>query len=155
MEVKLLAQMRCRTDEPLFMIFLDLKKAYDTLNRPQAMRILEKYGVGPNVLRIISRIWEGDTMVPMQSGYYGRSFHAERGVKQGDILSPLIFNIMVDAVVRNWRHIHNPEGVEDMAVFYADDGTLTGTDAEALQRALDTMTRDFKSLGLQMNAEKT
>jgi hypothetical protein len=155
LEVKLLAQMRCRTDEPLFMIFLDLKKAYDTLNRPQAMRILEKYGVGPNIRRIIQLIWEGDTMVPIQAGYYGNSFHAERGVRQGDILSPLIFNIMVDAVVRNWRHIHNPEGVEDMSVFYADDGTLTGTDAEELQRALDTMTRDFKSLGLLMNANKT
>ena len=49
METKLLAQLRSRMDEPLFMIFLDLKKAYDTLNRPQAMRILEGYGVGRNI----------------------------------------------------------------------------------------------------------
>ena len=154
MEAKLLAQMRCRLDEPLFLIFLDLKKAYDTLNRPQAMRILEKYGVGPKIRRIIQCIWDGDTMVPIQAGYYGNAFHAERGVRQGDIISPLIFNIMVDAVVRNWRHIHNPSGVEDMAVFYADDGMLSGTDAEELQRGLDTMTRDFKSLGLKMNAQK-
>jgi hypothetical protein len=155
MEVKLLAQMRCRSDEPLYLIFLDLKKAYDTLNRPQAMRILEKYGVGPKIRRIIQRIWDGDTMVPRQAGYYGRAFRAERGVKQGDILSPLIFNIMVDAVVKNWRHIHAPSNVEEMAVFYADDGCLSGTDAIELQRALDTMTRDFKSLGLEMNATKT
>lgn len=42
-----------------------------------------------------------------------------------------------------------------MAVFYADDGCLSGTDAIELQRALDTMTRDFKSLGLEMNEIKT
>ena len=76
-------------------------------------------------------------------------------MRQGDIISPLIFNIMVDAVVKKWRHLHNPNGVEDMAVFYADDGMLSGTDAEELQRGLDTTTRDFKSLGLKMNAQKT
>ena len=82
------------------MIFLDLKKVYDTLDRSQAMRILEAYGVGRNIRRIIATIWEGDTMVPRQAGYFGRPFKARRGVRQGDIVSPFIFNIMVlDAVV--------------------------------------------------------
>ena len=87
MEAKLLAQLRCRLDEPLFMIFIDLKKAYDTLDRSQAMRILEGYGVGANIRRIIATIWEGDTMVPRQAGYFGRPVKARRGMKQGDSVS--------------------------------------------------------------------
>jgi len=64
MKAKLPAQLRCRLDEPLYMIFIDLKKAYDMLDRSQAMRIQTGYGVGSNILRIIATIWEGDTMVP-------------------------------------------------------------------------------------------
>jgi len=155
MEAKLLSQLQCRSDEPLYMIFLDLKKAYDTLDRKQAMRILEAYGVGCNLRRIISKIWEGDTMVPRQAGYFGKPFRAKRGVRQGDIISPLIFNIMVDAVVRHWRHTMRPDGTQEMAVFYADDGLLTGIDPGRVQESMDMITKGFASLGLKMNALKT
>jgi exonuclease III len=153
MEAKLLAQVHCRSDDPLYMVFIDLKKAYDTLDRTQAMRILKEYGVGANLRRAIRLIWEGDTMVPRQSGYFGRAFRARRGVRQGDIMSPLIFNIMVDVVIRHWQHQH-PNSAETV-IFYADDGMLAGTDAEQLQESLDIVTKGFGSLGLKMNAEKT
>lgn len=155
MEAKLLMQLHSRSDKPLYMIFLDLKKAYDTLDRSQAMRILEGYGVGPNLRRIISKVWEGDTMVPRQSGYFGKPFRAHRGVRQGDIMSPLIFNIMVDAVVRHWRHLKQQQNTKESAVFYADDGLLTGTDAALVQDSMDIITKGFSSLGLKMNAAKT
>jgi len=70
-EAKLLAQLRGRIDEPLFMVFVDLKKASYSLDRAQAMRILAGYGVGVNIRRIINLIWQGDTMVPRQAGYLG------------------------------------------------------------------------------------
>ena len=153
METKLLMQLHCRLDRPLFMVFIDLKKAYDTLDRKEAMRILEGYGVGPNLRRIILHIWNEDTMVPRQSGYFGRPFKAKRGVKQGDIISPLIFNIMVDAVVRHWRHCSGESG--ETSLFYADDGMLAGTDPVQLQGSLDCITKGFASLGLKMNSQKT
>ena len=34
--------------------------------------------------------------------YYGEAFKGSRGVRQGDLLSPTIFNVVVDAVVRHW-----------------------------------------------------
>ena len=143
MEAKLLAQLRCRIDEPLFMVFVDLKKAYYSLDREQAMRILERYGVGANIRRIIRLIWQGDTMVPRQAGYFGKPFEARRGVRVGDTMSPTIFNIMVDAVIRNWRHEHRPDDIEELAL-------LTGTSQERVQASLDIITRGFASLGLRM-----
>ena len=152
-EAKLRMQLTMRTRTPLFMIFLDLKKAYDTLDRTQAIRILEGYGVGPRLIQIIKNIWEGDTMVTKQAGYFGRPFRAKRGVRQGDILSPMIFNIMMDAVIRYWE---SEEQEENRNVqFYADDGLLCGPEGPELQCALDFFATSFRSLGLEMNAKKT
>jgi len=70
-------------------------------------------------LRFIMKIWDGDTMVPRQSGYFGKVFKASRGVRQGDIMSPVIFNIMVDAVLRSYKQqlLGNRQGKLEYTVF--------------------------------------
>ena len=104
-------------------MLVDLKKAYYLLDRVRAMQILEGYGVGANIRHIISLIWQGDTLVPRQAGYYGKAlFKAKRGVHVGDVMSPTVFKIVVDVVVRHWKHTHSPvEFEEELALFYADD----------------------------------
>ena len=82
---------------PRYTVFLDLTKAYDTLDRPRTLEILKAYGVGPNIINIIEQTWEMDCMIPKQSGCYGKEINTSRGVRQGDIISPTVFNIVVDA----------------------------------------------------------
>ena len=149
-EAKLRMQLTERGNKPLYMVFLDLKKAYDTLDRPSTIRILRGYGVGDALIRIIENIWNGDTMVPKQAGYFGTPFRAKRGVRQGDILSPMIFNLLVDAII---CHIENL-GVKNIQ-FYADDGLLWGEDGTVVQSQLDIINTSFASFGLKMNANKT
>ena len=84
------------------MIFLDLRKAYDALDRSRCLEILEGYCVIPKSRRLLTNYWRRLTMVARAGGYYGTSFEGERGVMQGDLLSPTIFNVVVDAVVWHW-----------------------------------------------------
>ena len=84
------------------MIFLDPTKAYDTLDRSTCLDILEGYDVGPSARRLLKTYWHRLTMVARAGGYYGEVFKGARGVTQGDPLSPTIFNVVVDAVVRHW-----------------------------------------------------
>jgi hypothetical protein len=120
---------------------------------------LEGYGVGENVRRIIGKIWNGDTMVTKQAGFFGKPFRASRGVRQGDITSPFIFNIVCDAVIREWESQMNNgttrERKETRAQFYADDGLLSGENPQEVQRAMDIFTNVFTRVGLKMNATKT
>ena len=63
----------------LFCIFLDLKKAYDAIDRGRCLDILEDCGVGPWAQRLIEWFWEFWEMACRASGYYGRVFKASRG----------------------------------------------------------------------------
>ena len=67
----------------------------------QTTSLLEGYDVGPGARRLLSNYWRRLTMAARAGGYYGTAFSGERGVTQGDPLSPTLFNVVVDAVVRH------------------------------------------------------
>ena len=92
-------------EEFLYVVFLGLTKAYDALERSRSLEILKGYGVGERVRKMLREYWERTTMVARAGSYYGKGFMVGRGVTQGDPLSPTIFNVVVDAVVRHWLTI--------------------------------------------------
>ena len=83
------------------MIFLDLQKAYDALDRSRCLEILEGYGVGPQSRKLLQTYWRRLTMVDRAGGCYRTAFKGKHGVTQGDPISPTIFNVVVDTVVRH------------------------------------------------------
>ena len=64
------------------MIFLDLHKAYNALDRSRCLEIMEGYGVGPKARNLIQTYWHRLTMVARARGYYGTAFRGERVVMQ-------------------------------------------------------------------------
>ena len=151
-------------EEVLYMIFLDLTKAYDALDRSRCLEILEGYAVGPNARRLLKTYWRRLTMVARAGGYYGTAFKGERCVMQGDPLSPTIFNVVVDAVVRNWvnglvdeaeaKGETGREGRHQSAVFYADDGMVVLSDPAWIQGAFTALVGVFDRVGLRTNDER-
>ena len=109
LEAKLLHQLAAMRGEVLYVIFLDLTKAYDALDRSRSLEILKGCGVGERVRRLLTVYWERKTMVAMAGSYYRKGFKGEICVTQGDPLSPTIFNVVVDAVVRHWLQIATQE----------------------------------------------
>ena len=63
LEAKLLQQLAALREEVLYVILLDLNKAYDALDRSRCLEILEGYGVGPNSRRLLTNYWRRLTMV--------------------------------------------------------------------------------------------
>ena len=115
--------------------------------------LLEKYGIGSNIRRIIETVWRDDTMTTRQNKYYGKPFMAERRVRKGDIISPTIFNIVVDAIIRDCEQMMINQDV--FIQFYADDGFIGGLDNDKVQVMLNIMEENFKKVGLLMNNIKT
>ena len=83
---------------------------------------------------------------------------------QGEPLSPTLFNVVVDAIVRHWleglqaeKEEKDAKGGEGhfLAVFYADDGMVGATDPKWLQGAFSALVAIFDRVGLQTNVDKT
>jgi hypothetical protein len=165
-EAKLAQQLAHLEQTPFFGVFIDLKKAFDAMDRGRCLAILALHGVGPQMLRLIRNFWETATNVCRAKGNYGRPFKASRGVTQGGPLSAKLFNIIVDAVIREWMR-QMRETLDDsggyltdqiealFAIFYVDDGYIASRDAEFLQEALDILVETFKRVGLATNTKKT
>jgi hypothetical protein len=148
-------QLSCVRRKTLYQVFIDLAKAYDTLNRGRTLEILEGYGVGKRILRLLKNFWDSLLVVARQGGYHSFSFSAGRGVTQGDIPSPTIFNVVCDAIIRAWKvgvtygHITSSDGrgainEEIAAMLYADDGLLASNQPDILQGGTDYLVDLFE-----------
>ena len=104
-------------------------------------------------------------MVARAGGYYRAALQGAHGVTQGDPLSPTIFNVVVDAVVRNWVAVviasaeeqgeRGKEGRNQDSLLYADDDMVSSSDPRWLQGAIDTLVGLFDRVGLRTNVGKT
>ncbi len=160
-EAKLSQQLAWRDQCPLYEIYVDLKRAYNAIDRGRMTEILKAYEVGPNLLRL----QQNTKLVCHAGGCYWSPFNAKRGVTQGSPLSLLMFNVCVDAIVREWLYQTlgddaAREGIGDdvaqwLVAFYIDDGLVASRDPVWLQSSFDTLVGLFKCIGLFTNAAKT
>jgi hypothetical protein len=140
-EAKLTQQLAHIEQTPFYGVFIDLKKAFDAMDRERALLLLEGHGTGQNMRRLIRHIWDEATNVCRASGNYGTPFKAGRGVTQGGPLSAKLFNVVVDAVVREWlRNLREEMALESeeeeldemmetlFAIFYVDDAYIASRD---------------------------
>ncbi len=68
---------------PLYGIFIDLQKAFDSMDRGRCLEVLKGYGAGPKMLRLIKHFWDKVELACRAEGNFGRIFKALRGVTQG------------------------------------------------------------------------
>ncbi len=98
-EAKLAQQLAWMEQAPLYEVFVDLKKAYDHLDRERCLTIMARYGLGPKLLCLQAKFWDQAQLVCHTRGSCGKPFEAFQGMGP---LSSLLFNVCVDAVIREW-----------------------------------------------------
>ena len=137
----------------IYKIFLDLRKAYDSIDRRRVLRLMEKYRIGPNIRRYVAKVWESQEFVLRQAGFYGAPFQVNRGCTQGDIDSPIIFNLIIDVVIQSRENDGDYGG--SLAFFYADDGLIEYRNHKYVQSHVNCMLWLFAKMGLKANEIKT
>ncbi len=98
--VRMLQELGREKDIALFMCFIDLMKAYDTVKRGMLWRILARFGVPKKLIAIIRAFHDGmRARVRLDDGALSVWFPVKEGLRQGCVLAPLLFNIYFSAVL--------------------------------------------------------
>ena len=146
---------------PLFVSFVDLQKAYDTVQHGLLWARLEGIGVGPKMLAAIKSLYASGTLSMKVGGAAGPSLVQQNGVRQGCPLSPTLFGIFFDGLHGHLDCSLPHAGLQlgsgrwVSALVYADDVVLLSWTAAGLQDLLDSMHAFCLSLGLTISPSKT
>lgn len=158
---------------------MDLRKAYDSIPREALWRVVSAYGVEPQVVALLADLHTGTQAAVKLAGSKGEWFDISRGVRQGCVIAPLLFNIFFDCVVR-LALSEMPDGCGvDLAyqveaevlprfkgtgpstlltvatLMYADDLVLMSCDKSELELMLKTFDSVCSRMGMCVNAAKT
>ena len=84
----------------VFWAFMDLAKAYDTIDRHGMWQVLRVYGVGENLLKAVQSFYIDSSACVQVGNYVSEWYPIDVGLRQGCVMSPWLFNVYMDGVVR-------------------------------------------------------
>lgn len=136
---------------------VDVSKAFDTVAHEAIHRALEELGLPPGFLQYIRNTYARATTTLKLQDRVTAPIHLGRGVKQGDPLSPLLFNLVVDRAlgVLSEEVGYTLEGVRVNALAYADDIVLMSSTPRGLQENLKRIEYALERSGLAVNQRKS
>ena len=141
----------------VYICFIDYEKAFDRVNHEAMIECLKDVGIDDKDLRFITYMyWNQNAAVRTKSGL-SDNIKIKRGVRQGCILSPVLFNLYTDISFRSVQHLKGVVvgGVSITDSRYADDTALLAESEEELQETLKIVNNKVKELNMKMNAKKT
>lgn len=150
----------CRKMEkkPTFICFVDFQKAYDSINRRLLWDKLSDIGLKGKIIRSLKAIYNDVKCSVRINGHYSDWFSVESGVKQGCLLSPMIFNLFLNdlsnAIEQTGLGV-DIQGTRIGMLCYADDLAVMAESEEDLQHLLGVLSEWCQLNQMDINADKT
>ena len=154
--LKMIVEKNIETQKDIYACFIDYSKAFNTVNHEKMIECLKTTDIDQSDIALIANLyWEQDTKIRIGNDM-SESLKIKRGVTQGCVLSPSLFNLYTEHI---FRQIDELQGVKIGGrninnLRYADDTVLLAETEEDLQKIVDQVKRESESFGLLMNAKK-
>ena len=127
-----------KTNKGLLNVFLDLRAAYDTVDRRILWTILVKsFGMPFELVRLIRALFDHNESFLLVGSETSTGIPNLRGLPQGSALSPIIFNFFIDGLIRILDAQDKENELPSNCLFFADDGNLHTLSETKMQSLLD------------------
>jgi hypothetical protein len=141
-----------------FVAFIDFSKAYDRISRPLLWHKLQQHGISPKLLSALKSLYQEVKCCVRVNGHNTDWFKVSVGLKQGCLISPLLFNLYINDLVAEINSLNCGIPVDDEFIsllLYADDIALLAPCEDYLQRMLDRLHEWCLQWRLVVNIEKS
>lgn len=144
----------------LYVCFVDFKKAFDNIwHTGLLFKLLKQFKIGGKFYGIIKSMYRNaKTCVKLKNGIT-EVFDLKKGIKQGDTLSPYLFNMYLNDINGIFAHSKSmPPSIAGYIVgclLYADDLMIISESKSGLQHSLDNLNGYCDKWKLQLNVKKT
>jgi len=146
-------------EKKIYAFFADLKAAFDNVDRDLLWETLRKMRIRKGLIRRLERIYERTEVMVRTVEGLTEKFETRKGVRQGCVLSPLLFNVYIAGIDEEFRK-RGIGGIElgcdrIWNLAYADDIVLIARNREALEDMMGTLRNFLKGRKLELSAEKS
>ena len=144
----------------IYFCFIDYAKDFDCVDQNKLWKILKEMGISDHLTCLLRYLFAGQEAT-VKTGHGTRDwFQIGKGVCQGCILSPCLFNFYVEYIMRNVGLEEAQAGIKNTRrninnLRYADDTTLMAESEEELKSLLMKMKEESEKVGLKLNIQKT
>ena len=144
----------------IYFCFIDYARAFDCVDHQKLWKILKEMGIQDHLICLLRNLYAGHEATVRNGHGTTDWFQIGKGVSQGCILSPCLFNFYAEYIMRNtgldeaqaWIKIAR-RSINNLR--YADDTTLMAESEEELKSLLIKVKEDSEKVGLKLNIQKT
>ena len=144
----------------IYFCFIDYAKAFDCVDHNKLWKILKEIRIPDHLTCLLRNLYAGQEAT-VRTGHGTKDwFQIGKGVHQGCILSPCLFNFYAEYIMRNAELDEAKDGIKIARrnvnnLRYADDKTLMAESEEELKGLLMKMKEESEKFGLKLNIQKT
>ena len=157
----LLDQRKARESQKnVYFCFIDYAKAFDYVDHNKLWKILKEMRIPDHLTCLLRNLYAGQEATVRTGHGTTEWFQIRKGVHQGSILSPCLFNFYTEFIMRNARLDEAQAGIKIAGrninnLRYADDTTLRAESEEELKSLLMKAKEEREKVGLKLNIQKT
>lgn len=157
--LRIIIEQSAEYQTPLYLTFVDFEKAFDSLDRDAIWKALNRFRIPPKITNIIKATYENYKCRVIHDGKVSEPFPVIKGVKQGCQISPIMFLMVLDGVLR--RVTKTPRGIqwrltqriEDLD--FADDICFMSHTINDMRGKIEDLHQEGQKVGLKINIKKT
>lgn len=151
------------TNNNIYLAFIDLEKAFDSVPRKIVWNSLRRRGVAEKLRNNIICVYRTTRNCIRTGNLQSEEFITREGLRQGGVLSPTLFNIVMDDILKETKEkvkkllvgYRNMERVTISECAFADDLVIFAKSEQDLQHSLDVWKKALQDRNLKINTDKT